>query len=143
MARGSRRWLREVRTRLEADLERVAQVESLLEDLASRWGDLGSGRKPAATVTDIAEKRTWSQSIHLGNSCHYCDKPAENVDHVWPKSRGGTNSKWNCVPSCYKCNGAKADNLPTHNCYRCNLIAFWEGAPPQYLIDAIDEMEAA
>lgn len=52
-----------------------------------------------------------------GNSCHYCDDvmglPKENgrhypeeitVDHVVPKSLGGSNFLSNLVLACYKCN---------------------------------------
>lgn len=44
--------------------------------------------------------------------CAYCLGPAETVDHVVPKSRGGVNSWLNLVAACFLCNQAKADRTP-------------------------------
>lgn len=43
--------------------------------------------------------------------CAYCDRKAETIDHVVPRSRGGAHSWQNCVASCAKCNHRKADRL--------------------------------
>lgn len=43
--------------------------------------------------------------------CVYCGDRAETVDHVIPRSKGGTHSWENCVASCRKCNHRKADRL--------------------------------
>lgn len=43
--------------------------------------------------------------------CAYCEKTAETVDHVVPKSRGGLNRWENVVAACYRCNHRKADRL--------------------------------
>lgn len=47
-----------------------------------------------------------------GWECQYCGKDAENIDHVIPKSRGGTHTWDNVVASCRKCNSKKDDHLP-------------------------------
>ncbi len=39
--------------------------------------------------------------------CQYCGRPAENVDHVVPRSRGGTHSWDNVVAACRRCNARK------------------------------------
>jgi 5-methylcytosine-specific restriction endonuclease McrA len=44
--------------------------------------------------------------------CQYCGGPAETVDHVVPRSRGGEHSWENVVAACKKCNGKKRDKLP-------------------------------
>ncbi len=48
-----------------------------------------------------------------GRTCAYCD--AENgplnIDHVHPRSRGGSNRVSNLVPACMPCNESKADRL--------------------------------
>lgn len=49
-----------------------------------------------------------------GKKCHYCDKDATTVDHVIPKSRGGSNRMDNLVPACRECNHKKAD-LPVED----------------------------
>jgi 5-methylcytosine-specific restriction endonuclease McrA len=43
--------------------------------------------------------------------CAYCDRRAETIDHVIPRSRGGPHAWENCVASCNTCNHRKADRL--------------------------------
>jgi 5-methylcytosine-specific restriction endonuclease McrA len=43
--------------------------------------------------------------------CAYCGRRAETVDHVVPRSRGGTHTWENCVASCIRCNHSKGDRL--------------------------------
>jgi 5-methylcytosine-specific restriction endonuclease McrA len=48
-----------------------------------------------------------------GYECVYCGSKKElTLDHVLPKSRGGTNEWTNLVTSCMKCNRKKADRTP-------------------------------
>jgi 5-methylcytosine-specific restriction endonuclease McrA len=44
-------------------------------------------------------------------SCQYCGGTAENVDHVIPRSRGGTHTWENVVASCRHCNARKENRL--------------------------------
>lgn len=44
-----------------------------------------------------------------GFQCAYCQKPADTVDHVQPRSRGGANSWENLVACCLRCNNLKGD----------------------------------
>lgn len=45
--------------------------------------------------------------------CAYCRKPAENIDHVIPRSRsGGTHTWTNVVASCQGCNNRKGARTP-------------------------------
>jgi 5-methylcytosine-specific restriction endonuclease McrA len=46
-----------------------------------------------------------------GRRCAYCAKRADTIDHVVPRSRGGTHSWENCVAACKSCNSRKADRL--------------------------------
>jgi len=46
-----------------------------------------------------------------GHRCQYCGSPAENIDHVVPRSRGGPHSWENVVAACRRCNAAKEDHL--------------------------------
>lgn len=46
-----------------------------------------------------------------GNRCQYCGAAAENLDHVVPRSKGGTHSWENVVASCRPCNMRKEDHL--------------------------------
>jgi 5-methylcytosine-specific restriction endonuclease McrA len=45
--------------------------------------------------------------------CQYCGAPAENLDHVVPRSRGGQHTWENVVASCRPCNAVKEDRLPS------------------------------
>jgi hypothetical protein len=50
------------------------------------------------------------------HSCQYCGvklpDPKLQVEHVVPKSRGGSTTWDNCVAACKSCNAHKADRLP-------------------------------
>jgi len=47
-----------------------------------------------------------------GHKCQYCNKAAENIDHVMPRSRGGPHAWDNVVASCRACNARKEDRSP-------------------------------
>jgi 5-methylcytosine-specific restriction endonuclease McrA len=47
-----------------------------------------------------------------GHRCQYCNRAAENIDHVLPRSRGGPHAWDNVVASCRACNARKEDRLP-------------------------------
>jgi len=50
------------------------------------------------------------------NTCQYCKKKCDRsdltLDHVIPRSRGGTSTWQNIVLACVKCNMRKGDKLP-------------------------------
>jgi 5-methylcytosine-specific restriction endonuclease McrA len=46
-----------------------------------------------------------------GNRCQYCFATAENIDHVYPRSRGGLHVWENVVAACRACNTRKGDKL--------------------------------
>ena len=73
----------------------------------------------AVFLEDLCPKfrfRQWRKSIHkfTEKSCIYCGKPSESIDHVTPRSKGGSNTTNNCVPACLSCNGDKSDNEAFH-----------------------------
>jgi len=43
--------------------------------------------------------------------CQYCGTAAENIDHVIPRSRGGSHTWENVVAACRPCNTRKEDRL--------------------------------
>jgi CRISPR/Cas system Type II protein with McrA/HNH and RuvC-like nuclease domain len=48
-----------------------------------------------------------------GFECVYCGSSKNlTLDHVIPRSRGGTNEWTNLVTSCFKCNSKKGDKTP-------------------------------
>lgn len=54
------------------------------------------------------------RAIFLRDSfeCQYCGAAAENVDHVMPRSRGGSHTWENVVASCRRCNSRKENRTP-------------------------------
>ena len=49
--------------------------------------------------------------------CVYCGAKATDIDHVIPRSSGGTNSVYNLVASCRACNEKKSNK---------NLKRIWQ-----------------
>ncbi len=49
--------------------------------------------------------------VRDGGECQYCGSGAETIDHVVPRSKGGTHTWGNVVAACRRCNGAKRDRL--------------------------------
>lgn len=47
-----------------------------------------------------------------GGRCAYCRAPAETLDHIMPRSRGGRHAWENVVAACAKCNHRKGDRTP-------------------------------
>ena len=45
-----------------------------------------------------------------GGTCWMCGKPWQEIDHVIPLSRGGTNWPANLRPACARCNNSKNGN---------------------------------
>lgn len=41
--------------------------------------------------------------------CVYCGKPATTIEHILPRSRGGTDDPTNLAPACKRCNSSKND----------------------------------
>ena len=71
--------------------------------------------RDAVFLEDLCPKlrnRRWRKSLHefTSNSCIYCGKNSESIDHILPRSRGGLSTTDNCVPACLSCNGSKTDN---------------------------------
>lgn len=46
------------------------------------------------------------------NTCVYCGRRAQTIDHVLPKSRGGSDHWINLVAACHSCNGYKDNRTP-------------------------------
>jgi 5-methylcytosine-specific restriction endonuclease McrA len=44
--------------------------------------------------------------------CQYCGAPAENLDHVVPRSKGGAHAWDNVVAACRRCNSRKENRRP-------------------------------
>ena len=62
--------------------------------------------------------------------CGYCGGRAETVDHIVPRSRGGTLTWDNAVAACIRCNHRKADRTPAE----AGMTLLITPAQPQYAV---------
>ena len=51
------------------------------------------------------------ERLFPGQPCFYCGDAAQSVDHMIPRSKGGSNLIGNKVPACHRCNQMKGDML--------------------------------
>lgn len=65
-------------------------------------------RVPFRTRVPLSRRAVFARD---GHRCQYCNRAAENIDHVVPRSRGGTHSWDNVVASCRACNARKEDRM--------------------------------
>jgi 5-methylcytosine-specific restriction endonuclease McrA len=63
---------------------------------------------PYRSYVPLSRRAVFSRD---GHRCQYCDRAAENLDHVVPRSRGGSHSWENVVACCRRCNARKEDRL--------------------------------
>jgi len=65
-------------------------------------------RVPHQSRVAVTRRSVFARDDHR---CQYCGAQAENIDHVVPRSRGGTHSWDNVVACCRRCNTRKEDRL--------------------------------
>lgn len=65
---------------------------------------------PHARRVPLNRKAIFLRDDH---ACQYCTRPAENVDHVVPRSQGGEHAWENVVASCRRCNSKKGGRTPS------------------------------
>lgn len=72
--------------------------------------------------------------------CQYCGRPAENVDHVVPRSRGGPHTWENVVAACKSCNSRKENRS-------LDEVGYCLKSPPQaphssvWIVVAVDSVD--
>ena len=74
-------------------------------DMASREE---SKRSNAIRQQRFRDKKARNAVGHEREKCVYCGKKAAGVDHIIPRSKGGSDEPGNLVRSCKRCNGHKA-----------------------------------
>ncbi|KHL10698.1 UNVERIFIED_CONTAM: HNH endonuclease [Mumia flava] len=78
----------------------VPKVLRLLRYVVMRWMHR---RRPICTKAAVKAR---------DQRCGYCGGPAETVDHILPRSRGGLLTWENSVAACLRCNHRKSDRTP-------------------------------
>lgn len=63
-------------------------------------------RVPNSRAIPVSRRGVLRRDQHR---CAYCSKPANTIDHVQPKSRGGKDTWENLVACCLRCNNKKGD----------------------------------
>ena len=73
----------------------------------------GDGLCPQCRLCEGADLRAIAQVFWdtqgVAWECWYCEAPAQSVDHVVPRSRGGKDIPQNLIPACVSCNSSKRD----------------------------------
>lgn len=85
------------------DLWRYSTKEERKRDYKRRSRRLGLGdpTRWVAVRVRILNRDLWR--------CRYCSRPADTVDHVVPRSKGGGHDDANLVAACRRCNSRKQD----------------------------------
>ena len=63
-------------------------------------------RIPGSRVIPVSRRGVLRRD---GHRCAYCNRAANTIDHVQPKSRGGKDTWENLVACCLRCNNKKSD----------------------------------
>jgi 5-methylcytosine-specific restriction endonuclease McrA len=66
-------------------------------------------RAPFRRRTALSRRAVFARD---GYKCQYCGRPADSIDHVMPKSRGGEHAWENVAAACRTCNLHKRDRTP-------------------------------
>ncbi|MGA1362086.1 MAG: HNH endonuclease [Ilumatobacteraceae bacterium] len=64
---------------------------------------------PFNRSTAMSRRAIFARDEHR---CGYCGGPADSIDHVMPRSRGGLNVWENVIAACRPCNLTKRDRTP-------------------------------
>ena len=66
-------------------------------------------RAPFRRRTALSRRAVFARD---GYKCQYCGRPADSIDHVVPRSRGGEHVWENVAAACRRCNLDKRDRTP-------------------------------
>ncbi|MEU1812171.1 HNH endonuclease [Micromonospora sp. WMMD1076] len=76
-------------------------------------------RVPYRTHVGLSRRAVFARD---GWRCAYCRGPAETIDHVFPRSRGGRHAWENVVAACARCNHTKGDKTPAELGWRLHHL---------------------
>ena len=100
----------------------VREKAELVEEQGGRWSSerlsvpvpsvirlVRYVRVPYRRRVPLNRRAVFARDDH---TCRYCGARAENLDHVVPRSRGGSHTWENVVAACRECNTRKGDRTP-------------------------------
>jgi 5-methylcytosine-specific restriction endonuclease McrA len=100
----------------------VREKAELVEEQGGRWSSERMSvpvpsvirlvryvRVPYRRRVPLNRRAVFTRDHH---TCQYCGGRAENLDHVVPRSRGGSHTWENVVAACRACNTRKGDRTP-------------------------------
>lgn len=76
-------------------------------------------RRPRLRRTSVSRRALFARDDHR---CQYCSGPADSIDHVMPRSRGGRHDWENVVAACKPCNLRKRDRTPEEANMRLSCV---------------------
>jgi len=76
-------------------------------------------RVPYRWNTPLNRRSVFARDDHR---CQYCGGPAESIDHVVPRSRGGEHVWENVVAACARCNHTKGNRTPAELGWRLRVV---------------------
>jgi len=82
------------------------------DEHTSKWINELAAKRPeyGQRINKYAENRPLALQKNNGK-CVYCGDPANSVDHIIPRSKGGSDELDNLVPACMDCNRRKKNKL--------------------------------
>jgi 5-methylcytosine-specific restriction endonuclease McrA len=84
-------------------------------------------RVPRERAVAVNRRTVFARDSHR---CQYCGSPAESIDHVVPRSRGGSHAWDNVVAACRRCNTRKEDRL----LHEAGLVLHRPPGPPRHRV---------
>ena len=110
--------------------EKATIIESVVDDPV--WGTHQVYDRPAVIIltryvrvgvggrrVPVTRRGVLRRDAHR---CGYCGAVATTVDHVIPRSRGGSDTWENLVACCLSCNNAKSDRTPAEMGWRLRAV---------------------
>jgi 5-methylcytosine-specific restriction endonuclease McrA len=104
---------RQINDRRARDL-RDAVRQATARNLAKRTRERGKARWKWQSQQSGKALKYWRivRLIIIADPCVYCGAEATAVDHIVPRSRGGSDKRSNLAPACQLCNSAKQNRTP-------------------------------
>lgn len=90
-------------------------------------------RAPRRRRAVLSRRAVFARDDH---QCQYCGGPADSIDHVVPRSRGGGQAWDNLVAACRPCNLAKRDRTPDEAGMRLRRPCAAPDAPSWVMVGA-------